>query len=285
MTFTSPDPWSFLRDATVARIALGRSGGSLPTRELLDFSLAHARARDAVHVPFDADALAAAFVAAGLPAIVAKSAATDRETFLRRPDLGRRLDEASREHVAHLKRADPLFDLALVVSDGLSAPAAMRHAPPLAIRLVEQLQSDGWAMPPIIVVRHGRVAIEDEIGELLSARLSLILLGERPGLGAPDSLGAYFVFDPRVGRTDAERNCVSNVRPEGLPIDAAAETLRYLLSESRTRRLSGVALKDERGLLPQTSTVAPTFPGSIAEMEDAGAAAGGNLQSSTPSGG
>jgi ethanolamine ammonia-lyase small subunit len=249
MSATPPDPWHFLRDVTAARIALGRTGGSLPTRELLDFSLAHARAQDAVHVPFRAEAVVDALAATGLDSLVVSSATGNRETYLRRPDLGRQLDAASRQALQSLPRAAPI-DLVAIVSDGLSAPAAELHAAPLLSQLVPQLVADGWQIAPVIIVRHGRVAIEDEIGELVEARLALILLGERPGLGSPDSLGAYFVYEPRIGRTDAERNCVSNIRPDGMPVDAAAETLHHLLTQARQRRLSGVALKDERATLP-----------------------------------
>lgn len=241
------DPWSFLRELTAARIALGRAGGSLPTRELLDFGLAHARARDAVAVPFDAEGIAARLNVAGLGTVVVSSAADDRAAYLKRPDLGRRLNAASRDRILTLRRTDPPYDLAAAVSDGLSAPAAHRQAIPLLAALLPELARDEWKIAPIVVVQRGRVAIQDEIGELLGATIALILLGERPGLGAPDSLGAYFVHGPQIGRADADRNCVSNIRPEGLPIRAAAETLRYLLTLARARQLSGISLKDDRG--------------------------------------
>jgi ethanolamine ammonia-lyase small subunit len=268
----TPDPWDKLRSATSARIALGRAGGSLPTRAVLEFKWAHAAARDAVHFPFDADRLAADIAALGVEVVMADSAAGDRLTFLQRPDLGRRLDDRSRfalqqcrPHAPrearlhaeregrtpnlHAERVDYTWNLAIVVSDGLSALAVHRHAPALLAAVLPRLHADGWHIGPIVVARFGRVALQDEIGQILGAELALTLIGERPGLGSPDSLGAYLVHDPRPGKTDANRNCVSNVRPEGLPYEAAAETIYYLLTESRRRRLSGVGLKDERTLL------------------------------------
>lgn len=242
-----PDPWSRLRDLTSARIALGRTGSSLPTRELLDFQRAHAQARDAVQQPFDAASLAAEISQLGFATIVAESAAPDRKTYLTRPDLGRRLAPESQSRLAACK-ASP--DVALIVSDGLSAPAAQRQTAPLLIAFAPLLRREGWNLAPVVVVGHGRVAIEDEIGLLLGAKAAVILLGERPGLSSPDSLGAYLVYDPRPGRTDAERNCISNIRPEGLAPEAAAEAIHYLLGEALRRRLSGIALKDERLHLP-----------------------------------
>jgi ethanolamine ammonia-lyase small subunit len=227
---------------------LGRAGGSLPTREWLDFKAAHAAARDAVHQEFDAEALAFEIAALGVKTVILESAASDRQTFLQRPDLGRRLDLASTNRLNELARASSKPDLAIVVSDGLSALAVHRQAPPLLARILPKLQKSGWQLSPIAVVRFGRVALEDQIGELVGAPLALMLLGERPGLGSPDSLGAYLVYAPRSGNTDANRNCVSNIRPEGLTWDAAADTLLHLLTESRHRKLSGVALKDERAL-------------------------------------
>lgn len=246
------DPWEHLKSLTAARIALGRSGGSVPTRELLAFELAHAQARDAVLAPFDPEQLVAQLTPLGIGTILLQSAAHSRDEYLQRPDLGRRLADESRESL--MRRAPgavDAVDLAIVVSDGLSARAAARHALPLLQALVPLLLEEQWKLAPIAVVRFGRVAIEDEIGELSRGTLALILLGERPGLASPDSLGAYLVYHPRSGRNDAERNCVSNIRPEGLPPDKAAATLFYLLTEARHRRLSGVGLKDERAALPQ----------------------------------
>lgn len=256
----TPDPWEHLKALTSARIALGRSGGSLPTRELLDFELAHARARDAVLSPFDGDSLARGIASLGSESLVLTSAARSRDEYLQYPDLGRTLGDESRRQLE--QRSGGPVDLAIVVSDGLSALAAEKQVVPLLTCLLPLLERDHWRLAPIAVVRFGRVAIEDEIGEALQASLALILLGERPGLGSPDSLGAYLVFQPRRGRTDAQRNCVSNIRPAGLPPEAAAATLHYLLTEARHRKLSGVALKDERAALgtetPHTSGHLPT---------------------------
>jgi ethanolamine ammonia-lyase small subunit len=253
---TLPDPWQALRGLTTARIALGRAGASLPTTALLEFQLAHARARDAVRHVADLDAVTRALDSAGLASLWARSAAVDRDTYLRRPDLGRRLDEASRATL-QAGRVGHDVDLCLVIADGLSGKAVERHAAPLAAALAPRLVEEGWRLAPLVVVRHGRVAIGDEIGELLGAALVAVLIGERPGLSAPDSLGVYLTWSPRVGRTDAERNCVSNVRPDGLPVPLAADRLCWLLRESRRRRVSGIELKDDfeaRQVSGRTST-------------------------------
>lgn len=233
------DPFARLRPLTSARVALGRSGPGLPTAAMLDFQRDHALARDAVHAPFEPERIAAAL--APLSSIVVRSQAGDRGDYLRRPDLGRRLDPASAEA---LRPGD--FDLVIVVGDGLSAPAAHAHAAAIVTRLIAAL--DGWSIAPVVIASLARVALADDIGERLGARISLILLGERPGLSAPDSLGAYLTWNPRVGRLDSERNCVSNIRqPEGLGYDQAAATLVWLLRAARARGISGVGLKDESG--------------------------------------
>lgn len=240
------DAWTTLRAATSARIALGRAGGSLPTQEWLDFKAAHAAARDAVHQKFEAERLASEITALGAESIVLQTAATDRQIYLQRPDWGRRLDAASAVRLQSIANpADPP-DLAVIVSDGLSALAVHRQVVPVIALLFPRLAAERWRLAPVVVVRFGRVAVEDEIGELLGAQLALMLIGERPGLASPDSLGAYLVHTPRVGNKDANRNCVSNIRPEGLNCDAAADTLLYLLTEARRRQTSGVELKDER---------------------------------------
>ena len=240
------DPWRALRSATSARIALGRSGSSLPTREWLDFKQSHAAARDAVHYAFDAEDLAQQIKSLGCEACVVGSKAQDRAMFLKRPDLGRQLDEASVQRLRGLDESPIQPDLAIVVSDGLSAMAVHRQTIPLLALLLPQLRSSKWSLATVVIVRFGRVAIEDAIGELLGAEIALILIGERPGLGSPDSLGAYLVHSPSVGKTDADRNCVSNIRPEGLSHATAADTIYHLLTESRRRKISGVQLKDER---------------------------------------
>ncbi len=239
------DPWSDFRTLTSARIALGRAGGSVPTRELLDFGLAHARAWDAVTMPFDAEGLIAQLQMAGLETLPLHSAAGNREEYLRRPDLGRRLSDESRHQLSSVKRG--AYDLCLIVSDGLSSRATA-HAAEVVVALHSQLASAGWIIAPVIVVPFARVGIQDEIGERLAAALSMIVLGERPGLGSPDSLGAYFVYGPKAGKTDADRNCVSNIRPAGLPPATAVATLHHLLTAARHRKLSGIDLKDERSL-------------------------------------
>lgn len=239
------DPWTYLAAHTPARVARGRSGVSLPTREVLAFSLDHARARDAVHAPFDPVGLAAALGSIGQTLCV-DSAAADRAAFLRRPDLGRRLDAASRERLQ--AQAGGPHDLAVVVADGLSGTAAHRHAGPLLAALDGHLAADGWTRAPLVVASQARVALGDEIGQILGARLVLMLIGERPGLSSPDSLGAYLTFAPATGRTDAERNCVSNIRPAGLGYEAAAARLAWLMREAMRLGLTGVGLKDESEL-------------------------------------
>lgn len=237
-----PDPWSALRARTPARIAIGRSGASLPTREVLAFALAHAQARDAVHTPFEAEAVAAGIEALGVPTLHVDSAAPDRASYLRRPDLGRRLSDTSRVALASARGP---ADLAIVVADGLSSTAVHAHAAPLIAALLPHVEAEGLSLAPITVASQARVALGDEVGELLGARLLLLLVGERPGLSSPDSLGAYLTFQPRVGRTDAERNCVSNIRAEGLSYDQAALKLAWLMREALRLSATGVALKDE----------------------------------------
>jgi ethanolamine ammonia-lyase small subunit len=229
------NPWTHLRELTAARVALGRAGHSLPTRELLDFQLAHARARDAVHCPLDVRGLLADLDQRGLPRLALRSAACDRATYLRRPDLGRRLNS---ESAALLLPGS--FESAIVIADGLSATAVHHHAIALLDALLPLIHD--WTLAPIAIVEQGRVAIADEIGERLHARLSIILIGERPGLSSPDSLGVYLTWSPRVGRNDAERNCVSNIRTEGLAPELAARRVAMLMNAARERQLSGVGL-------------------------------------------
>ena len=240
MSEVDRDPWAALAARTPARVALGRAGVSLPTTEVLRFALAHARARDAVHAPFDAAGLAAGFRAAGHMVVEVASDAPDRATYLRRPDRGRRLSQASARALGPMPG-----DLAIVVADGLSAVAVERQAPPLVAALVPRLVSIGLSLGPFVVATGARVALGDEIGARLGARAVLVLVGERPGLSSPDSLGAYLTLGPRPGRTDAERNCVSNIRPEGLGHDLAAFKLAWLVGEAFARGATGVALKDE----------------------------------------
>ena len=242
-----PDPWAGLRRFTAARIALGRTGTSVPLGEALAFRLAHAHARDAVYSVLATERLLAELPTLGLPVLAVRSQAGSREQYLQRPDLGRRLAPDSlsllREH------APAAADLVLILADGLSATAVNEHALPLLHLLVARLRQAGFTLAPLVLAEQARVALSDEIGAALHARLALILLGERPGLSAPDSLGAYFTYAPRPGLTDEARNCVSNIRPAGLPYQAAADKLFGLLAEALRRQLSGVPLKDETGRL------------------------------------
>jgi ethanolamine ammonia-lyase small subunit len=246
---TPPDPWAELRRHTPARIALGRAGTSLPTSEVLRFAAAHAQARDAVQLPLDAAALEAALRARGLAVLQARSRAASRTEFLVRPDLGRALDDASRTALDTQRAAAPApIELCIVVGDGLSAIAAQRHAPALVEALAAHLRAGAEPavrLGPIVVATQARVALADEIGHRLGAALALILLGERPGLSSPDSLGAYLTWAPAPGHPEAARNCVSNIRPEGLAVPAAAARLAWLVRAALRRRVTGIELKDE----------------------------------------
>lgn len=242
----SDNPWLDLRRLTPARIALGRTGTSLPTRAQLDFQCAHAQARDAVHLAFDHAGLREQLSERGRDSILLHSAASDRHSYLQRPDLGRRLHEESARQLREHAQANPGgVDLAIIVADGLSALAVHRHTLPFLNRLQEHIDAEGWSTAPVVLVEQGRVAVADEVGELLGAKMTVILIGERPGLSSPDSLGLYFTYSPRVGLTDAYRNCISNVRLEGLSYGMAAHRLLYLMREACRRQLSGVNLKDE----------------------------------------
>jgi len=233
-----------LRTLTPARVALGRAGVSLPTQALLAFTLDHARARDAVHATFDTPAVIAGLGDLGLSGLLVASQAGDRQTYLRRPDLGRRLDQPSQRLLAGAG-AGKAGQLAIVIGDGLSPTAVHAHAIELLRRLVPLLGADHVAIGHVAVAAGARVALGDEIGELLGARMVLVLLGERPGLSAPDSLGAYLTIAPRIGLTDADRNCVSNIHRAGLSYDEAAFKIAWLVHEALARGTTGVALKDE----------------------------------------
>ena len=247
MTTSAPPSGSLrdLRDLTPARVGLGRSGASLPTKALLDFTLDHARARDAVHAAFDASAIVAGLGDLGLGAFEVRSQARDRKDYLSRPDHGRRLDQASRHLLA--SRHGGACRLAIVVGDGLSPAAVNAHAVALVRCLVPLLVADAIEIGCAAVATGARVALGDEIGAIVGARMMAVLIGERPGLSAPDSLGAYLTFAPRVGRTDAERNCVSNIHGAGLGYDEAALRIAWLIREALAREVTGVALKDESG--------------------------------------
>ncbi|WP_371317877.1 ethanolamine ammonia-lyase subunit EutC [Pseudomonas sp. PDM27] len=246
LPFDPHNPWLELRRLTPARIALGRTGTSIPTRAQLDFQYAHAQARDAVHLPFDHAALNSQLAERGHESLLLHSAAIDRNSYLQRPDLGRKLSDASAKNLRDYAAAHPGgVDLVIVIADGLSALAVHRHTLPFLARLEEQIAAEGWTVAPVMLVEQGRVAVADEIGELLGAKMTVILIGERPGLSSPDSLGLYFTYNPKVGLTDAYRNCISNVRLEGLSYGMAAHRLLYLMREACRRQLSGVNLKDE----------------------------------------
>src|SRR5471032_2457677 len=242
-----PDnPWLELRRLTPARIALGRTGTSIPTSAQLDFQFAHAQARDAVHLPFDHEGLSSQMAERGRESLLLHSAAVDRHMYLQRPDMGRRLSNESAQSLRDYAAANTGgVDLAVVVADGLSALAVHKHTLPFLTRMEEQTHAEGWSLSPVILVEQGRVAVADEIGQLLGAKMVVILIGERPGLSSPDSLGLYFTYNPKVGLTDAYRNCISNVRLEGLSYGMAAHRLLYLMKEACRRQLSGVNLKDE----------------------------------------
>lgn len=241
--------WQQLRNLTPARIALGRAGTSLPTAAQLDFQLAHAQARDAVHTAFDHSTISARLAELGHETLLLHSAAENRDTYLQRPDLGRRLNDESVQRLTDHAKAHPGgVDLAVVIADGLSALAVHNHAVPMLQRLREDAGADGWSLSPVILVEQGRVAIADQIGELLGAKMAVILIGERPGLSSPDSLGLYFTYAPKTGLNDAHRNCISNIRLEGLSYAVATHRLLYLMREACRRQLSGVNLKDDAQL-------------------------------------
>ena len=235
-----------LRDFTPARVALGRAGHSLPTRDLLDFQLAHARAQDAVHAQLEPQALALELRRIIGECLLAHSAAADRSIYLRRPDLGRRLSDDSRRS---LTSCAGQFDAAFIIADGLSALAVERHAAPMLEAILVLLDPCDWRLSPPVIVQQARVAIADDIAHSLGASLSVVLIGERPGLSSPDSLGIYLTWNPHPGLTDADRNCISNIRTEGLSYFAAAQTLLFLMIESRRRKVSGVTLKAETPML------------------------------------
>ena len=245
-SLAQPDCWGSLRALTPARLALGRAGASLPTDEVLRFGWDHAQARDAVQTRLDVEALQRDIGALGLATLRVASRATDRAIYLMRPDLGRRLDPDDAQALE--QAAGGGCDLAVVVADGLSSLAVQRHAPAVLAEVIRAAPSD-WRFSPVVIATQARVALGDEIGERLRAGMVAILIGERPGLSSPDSLGIYLTWQPRVGRTDAERNCISNIRPAGLSYEQAARKLLWLSAQARRMKLSGVALKDRSDLL------------------------------------
>lgn len=263
--FVIENPWHKLSEFTDARIGLGRAGVSVPTRHLLEFQLAHAKAQDAVHLALNSQGLADTLKSAqasqtlfynqlpqDVPPFILHSQAVDRPTYLQRPDLGRRLDESSINQLKGFKSnqetsaVEDSFDLAIVVADGLSSVAIEDNCMPFlnAVSQAMKESDESWNLAPISIVEQGRVAAGDEVGELLNANAALVMIGERPGLSSPDSMGLYLTWGPKVGTLDSSRNCISNVRPAGLNYEAAARKLIYLLSESRRRKLTGVGLKE-----------------------------------------
>lgn len=240
---TVANPWRRLRELTDARIGLGRVGGSLPTAAQLAFQMDHARARDAVHMALDTERLMPELDERFALALRLHSQAADRSEYLRRPDLGRRLSEASRQELARLPAGS--CDVSICVVDGLSARAIHEQAIPFLDAALPEIERLGLSPGPVALVEQGRVAIGDPIGEALGARMSVVLIGERPGLSSPDSLGLYFTWAPRAGRRDSERNCISNIRPRGLSYANAARLLAYLMRQAQALGASGVVLKDD----------------------------------------
>jgi len=243
------DPWASLKAFTTARIALGRTGTAIPLREVLNFRLAHAHARDAVYSALSVNTLQEQLHGFLLPVLLLHSKAVDRYEYLQRPDKGRVLDA---ESIATLRKTGDNFlnkDVAILLADGLSATAMNVHTQPLLSILIPLLKQSGLTLSPICMVQQGRVASGDEAGEILKAKVTLMLIGERPGLSAADSMGAYITFAPKPGITDEARNCISNIREEGLQYEAAAEKIVYLIKEAIKLKLTGVGLKDNAGLL------------------------------------
>jgi ethanolamine ammonia-lyase small subunit len=256
---TGGDLWTDLRRLTSARIGLRRAGASLATGPLLDFRLAHARARDAVHESLDATRLAADLTGLGVAVVQAASAAERQQQYLMRPDLGRRLaPDAEAVLAPHAGR----YDAAFVITDGLSARAVQAHAQPVISGVLPALRAEGWRIAPVVIVRHGRVAIGDVVAALLGADCVTVLIGERPWLSAQDSMGAYLTWQPHPQATDADRNCISNIRPDGIGYAEAAHKIAHLLRAMRGRRISGIQLKDDSDRPLIGATIDGATPGS-----------------------
>lgn len=246
---TKHDPWELLKKFTDARIALGRTGVSIPVKENLQFKMAHAFARDAIYTKMDMDALARGMDHLHHPFCLLHSRAQNRQQYLQRPDLGRILSADSFSKMQEVPENNT-YDICINIADGLSAAAVNLHSIAILTELVPLLKDSGFSISPVCLIEQGRVAIGDETGSYFKAKLSLILIGERPGLSSPDSLGAYITYQPMKGNTDAMRNCVSNIRPQGLSYNAAADKIVYLIKESIRLQISGVALKDMTALVP-----------------------------------
>jgi ethanolamine ammonia-lyase small subunit len=239
-----PDAWQFLQNYTPARIARGRAGHSIPTSVLLKFQADHAQARDAVYSELNIATLNDLITQSlDFQVVNLKSEVKGRPQYLQRPDLGRTLSQESREELIGMNSSES--DICFVIADGLSAEAINQNAIPIIENLIQRLIEINWKIAPICIVEQGRVAIADEIGFLLKSDIVIILIGERPGLTSPNSMGAYITFHPHVGMTDESRNCVSNIRPEGMNFRMATDKIFYLLTEMKSKKLSGVSLKDE----------------------------------------
>lgn len=252
---TVDNSWHVLRQYTAARIALGRAGISVPTQHLLAFQLAHAQAQDAVHLPLNTSLLVEEINSKpeceSITPLIAHSQVIDRSHYLQRPDLGRRLNVDSVELLKNYAAAkDDPYDLAIVIVDGLSSFAIQKNSAPLLHHLTQRISQQSFSdqdicrLAPVVIVKQGRVAIGDEVGALLNAKSVLVFIGERPGLSSPDSLGVYLTWAPKVGLTDESRNCVSNIRPEGLAYNEAVTKIFYLLSEAHLKKLTGIHLKE-----------------------------------------
>ncbi len=241
------DPWFALRRFTQARIALGKTGVCIPVHENLQFKMAHAFARDAVYTKLDKDILVKGFGNFDLPFLLLHSRACDRKEYLQRPDWGRRLNDASVE-ILLKERNSVAYDICINIADGLSATAVNHHSIPLLQQLLPLINSNNFSIAPICLIEQARVAISDETGNLLKAKISMIILGERPGLSSADSLGVYLTYMPAIGNTDESRNCISNIRTEGLAYKTAAEKIVYLIKESMRLKISGIQLKDSNRL-------------------------------------
>ena len=242
--------FDILQELTAARLGLMRAGSSVATREVLKFDLDHARARDAVHLPFDTAAFEEELKKRELEFLSVQSAAKDRTTYLQRPDLGRKLSEESRQELQNYTMGNAISaDICIVIADGLSSKAIDANAINFLDEFLPLLPRNNWSLAPLVVAKQGRVALADEVGEVLNVRLSIILIGERPGLTAADSMGIYFTYEPKTGKTDADKNCISNVREGGLSLKEAALKLENLIQSSFKLCLSGVGLKDSDPLI------------------------------------
>ncbi len=260
------DPWSRLRVHTSARIGLGRVGDGLPTNQLLEFQMAHARARDSVHMPFEGENLAHDIADLGLPVVQVHSRATNRAEFLQRPDYGRTLDDDSKARLLSLHKnrvtddeAASECDVVFILADGLSARAVHENGADM-LRQSRHLLDDSWKIGPAVIANQARVALGDEIASRLKAKISIILIGERPGLSSADSLGAYLTWAPKPGCSNAQRNCISNIRPAGFPVGDAARKLVYLMNEARKNSISGVLLKDNYSALHLVDAASSALP-------------------------